>query len=154
MPHSLKTMGSTYYSLHYHVVFSTRDRAPMIEKAWMDRLHGYLGGTVKGLGGVPHAIGGVEDHVHLLIGLKTTHCIADFMRDLKSQSSVWAQENLYERFGWQEGYAVFTVGRDGLTGIEKYIRNQVEHHRKHDFIEELKALLKKEGVAYDERYLV
>ena len=147
-------MGSTYYSLHYHIVFSTRDRAPMITNHIRARLHAYLGGTVKGLGGVVHAIGGIEDHVHLSIGLKTTHCIADFMRELKSQTSGWARENLYDKFGWQEGYAVFTVASTGLPAVCKYIQNQEQHHAKHDFVEELKALLKKEGVEYDERYLL
>ena len=147
-------MGSTYYSLHYHIVFSTRDRAPMISSERKERLHGYLGGTVRGLGGVVHAVGGVEDHVHLSVGLKTTHCIADFMRELKSQSSGWAKANLYEKFGWQEGYAVFSVSASGLAPVEKYIRNQESHHARHDFVDELRALLKKEGVDYDERFLL
>jgi REP element-mobilizing transposase RayT len=86
-------MGSTFYSLHYHVVFSTKERRPFIRPEWRARFHEYLGGIVRGLGGVAEAIGGVEDHVHLLISLKTTDAPADFVRELKKASSVWAAEN-------------------------------------------------------------
>ena len=146
-------MGSTYYSLHYHIVFSTRDRAPMIPAEWASRLHGYLGGPVRGLGGVVHAIGGVENHVHLAVGLKATHRISDFMREVKSGSAVWAKANLYDKFGWQEGYSAFSVSANALPAIVKYIQNQEAHHAKHDFLDELRALLKNEGVKYDERFL-
>ena len=81
-------MSSTYLSLHYHVVFSTKGREPWIDSSWRDRLHEYLGGTIRGLGGVPESVGRVADHVHLLVGLKATHCLADFVRELKKASSV------------------------------------------------------------------
>jgi putative transposase len=100
-------MGSTFYSLHYHVVFSTKERRPFIRTEWRARLHEYLGGTIRGLGGVPEAIGGVEDHVHLLISLKTTDAPADLVPELKKASSVWAAENHGSSFGWQEGYAIY-----------------------------------------------
>jgi hypothetical protein len=74
-------------------VCSTKDRRPLIRPAWRQRFHEYLGGTVRGLEGVPLQVGGVEDHVHLLFGLKTTHCLADFARELKKASSVWAAEH-------------------------------------------------------------
>ncbi len=73
-------MPSTYLSLHYHLVFSTKERAPLIALDWRARLHEYLGGTIRGLGGFPQGVGGVADHVHLLVGLKSTHCLADVMR--------------------------------------------------------------------------
>ena len=147
-------MGSTYSSLHYHIVFSTKDRAPLIHSEWQARLHGYLGGTVRGLGGVPNAVGGVGDHVHLLVGLKTTHCIANFMRDLKTRSSVWTQENLEPGFGWQDGYAVFTVGGDALEAVNAYIKRQDDHHRRRSYVDELRSLLEEAKVEYDERFLV
>ena len=81
-------MGSTYLSLHYHIVFSTKERRPFIKDPWRSKMHEYLGGTVRGLGGIPECIGGVADHVHLLVGLKATHCLADFLRELKKASSV------------------------------------------------------------------
>ena len=79
-------MASTYTSLHYHLVFSTKHRAFSIEEDWIRELHAYLGGTVKGLGGVPLQVGGIGDHVHLLVRLKPTHCVSTFMRDLKTVS--------------------------------------------------------------------
>ena len=81
-------MGSTYYSLHYHWVCSTKDRRPLIRAEWEARFHEYVGGTVRGLGGVALKIGGVPDHVHALIGLKPVHCISDFARELKKATSV------------------------------------------------------------------
>jgi REP element-mobilizing transposase RayT len=87
-------MPSTHTSLNFHIVFSTKERLPLIRKDWRDRLHGYLGGIVKGLEGVPLAIGGIEDHVHLLVSLKTTFRFDYFMRDLKADSSEWVHKDL------------------------------------------------------------
>ena len=74
-------MPSTYLSLHYHLVFGTKNREPLLAPAWRARLHDYLGGTIRGLGGYPEGVGGVADHVHLLVGLKATHCLADVLRE-------------------------------------------------------------------------
>ncbi len=71
---------STYSSLHYHIVFSTKHRTDFINRSWEERLHDYLGGIAKTFGGYPQGIGGIEDHVHFLVGLEPTHCISDFMR--------------------------------------------------------------------------
>src|SRR5690348_9706941 len=108
-------MPSTYLSLHYHLVFSTKGRVPSIDAAWRSDLHAYLGGTIRGLGGVPEAIGGVADHVHLLVGLKATHCLADVIRELKKAASIWVHEKIGAGdFAWQEGYAAFTVSPTAL----------------------------------------
>jgi putative transposase len=146
-------MPSTFLSLHYHVVFSTKDRRPFIATAWRTRLHDYLGGTVNGLDGISQQVGGVTDHVHLLIGLKATHCLADFMRELKKASSTWARENFESEFAWQDGYAAFTVSASARERVRKYILDQARHHAKRDYVSELRELLEKHGVAYDERYL-
>ena len=87
-------MASTHLSLHYHLIFGTKNREHFIDPQWRSRLHEYLGGTVSGLGGFPQGVGGVADHVHLLVGLKATHCLADFMRELKKVSSVWVHEQI------------------------------------------------------------
>src|SRR5213595_2808866 len=98
-------MGSTYLSLHFHLVFGTKNREPCIDPKWRSRLHENLGGTVSGLGGFPEGIGGVADHVHLLVGLKATHCLADVSRELKKASSVWVHEQIgLPSFAWQDGY--------------------------------------------------
>lgn len=147
-------MGSTFLSLHYHIVFSTKERRPFIKPAWRSKLHEYLGGTIRGLGGVPEIVGGVEDHVHLLVGLRATHCLADFMQELKKASSMWAAEKHEPLFSWQEGYAAFTVSWTHLEAARQYIATQEEHHRKHDFVTELKTLLTTNGVKYEEKYLI
>jgi putative transposase len=147
-------MGSTYYSLRYHWVCSTKERRPLIRQNWGPRLHEYLGGTVRGLAGVPLKVGGVEDHVHALIGLKPTHCISDFARELKKATSVWAGAQHEPQFQWQEGYSIFAVSASLVETVTKYIERQEEHHRKQTFIEELKELLEKHGVQYDPNYLL
>ena len=116
-------MASTYTSLNYHLVFASKDRAPLITPDRIENLHAYLGGTVKGLGGSPIAIGGIEDHVHLLVGLKATHCVADLVRDLKKTSSAWEYEHAFRDFAWQVGYGAFTVGVNALPNLTTYIRN-------------------------------
>jgi hypothetical protein len=113
-----------------------------------------LGGTVRGLGGVALKVGGVEDHVHALIGLKPTHCISDFTRELKKATSVWVANRWERRFGWQDGYSIFAVSASRLEAVDHYIERQVEHHRKKTFVEELKELLKRHGVQYDPKFLV
>jgi putative transposase len=147
-------MGSTYLSLHYHIVFSTKERRPLIKDTWRSRMHEYLGGTVRGLGGIPECIGGVADHVHLLVGLKATHCLADFVRELKKASSVWAADNHDRFFQWQEGYSAFTASHTHRDPLKAYIGGQEEHHRKLSFVEELKHLLERNAVEYDPKYLV
>ena len=147
-------MPSTFLSLHYHIVFSTKDRAPTIDVAWRTRLHEYLGGTVNGLSGFAQGVGGVADHVHLLIGLKSTHCLAEFMRELKKSSSIWVHDEIGTRtFGWQGGYSASTVSPPARDSLRNYIAHQEEHHRTRSFREELMQLLEKAGVDYDPKYL-
>jgi REP element-mobilizing transposase RayT len=146
-------MPSTFLSLHYHVVFSTKERRPLIRAEWSPSLHEYLGGTVRGLLGMPEAIGGIEDHVHLLIGLKATHRLADFVRELKKASSVWSADHHDRLFAWQEGYAAFTVSPTNREAVRAYVGRQAEHHKKLTFEEEIIGLLEKAGVQYDPKYL-
>ncbi len=147
-------MASTYLSLHYHLVFSTKNREPLIAREWRPRLHQYLGGTVMGLGCVCENVGGVEDHVHLLIGMKATHCLADVLRELKKASSTWVHEEMGLRFfAWQAGYAAFTVSATSREAVRNYITNQEEHHRAKSFREELVEMLNKANIGYDPKYL-
>ena len=147
-------MPSTHLSLHYHLVFSTKDRAPLIAPAWRERLHAFLGGTVNTLGGIPQAVGGTADHVHLLVGLRATHCLADVMREIKSVSSRWVHDEIaLPAFAWQEGYGAFTVGAPQCPDVRQYIARQEEHHRMRTFQEEYVDFLRRGGVEYDDRYL-
>jgi REP element-mobilizing transposase RayT len=146
-------MASTYLSLYYHLVFATKDRESTIATAWRRQLHKYMAGTVEGLGAQCEVVGGTADHVHLLVELQATHTLADFMRELKKASSKWVHEEMSQRdFAWQEGYAAFTVSASGANEVRRYIENQEEHHRERSFREELKILLQRSGVKFDERY--
>jgi REP element-mobilizing transposase RayT len=147
-------MGSTYYSLHYHWVCSTKNRRPLVRAEWRPRLFEYFGGTVRGLEGVALKIGGIEDHLHALIGLKPIHCLSDFSRELKKATSVWAASQCERQFEWQDGYSVFAVSASMIDTVSCYIDGQLEHHRKKTFVEELKELLESHGVKYDPKYLV
>ena len=147
-------MSSTFLSLHYHIVFSTKERRPIIADAWRDRLFEYLGGTVNGLKGFTQGVGGTADHVHLLVGLKSTHCLADFMRELKKASSLWVHETIGSpSFAWQEGYGAFTVSATARDQVKQYIANQAEHHRVKTFREELEELLQRAGIEYEDKWL-
>lgn len=147
-------MSSTYLSLHYHLVFGTKNREPVIAPEWRARLHEYLGGTISGLGGFPQGVGGVDDHVHLLVGLRATHTLADVLRELKKASSVWVHEQIgLCSFAWQEGYAAFTVGATARPAVREYITNQEEHHRAKSYREELIEMLERAGIEYDPKYL-
>lgn len=147
-------MPSTHLSWHYHLVFSTKDREPWLAPTARARVHEYLGGVVRGLSGAPHAVGGVGDHVHVLAGLRATHCLADVMRELKSESSRWIHERLgLGGFAWQEGYGGFTVSASHLEQVRAYVPGQEEHHRKVSFQEEYVAMLRRGLVEYEEQYL-
>ncbi len=147
-------MPSTHLSLHYHVVFSTKERRAFVDETWRERLHAYVGGAIRSAGGVPEAVGGLSDHVHLLMGLRATHRLADVVRDIKSASSEWVHQEIEQAmFSWQEGYGAFTVSPSQLDVVKRYIANQAEHHRKRSFQEEYRELLVKSGAAFDERYL-
>ncbi len=106
------------------------------------------------MGGFPEVVGGVIDHVHVLLALKSTHCLADVVRELKKASSAWVHEEIGDRtFRRQDGYAAFTVSATVRVAVRKYISNQEEHHRFKSFREEFVEFLEKAGIQYDQRYL-
>jgi len=147
-------MSSTHLSLHVHVVFSTKNRTPWIAVDWRDRLHAYLGGVAREQEAVPEAIGGMADHVHLLIGLTATHPLAAVMREVKKASSEWVHRTIGSpEFAWQDGYGAFSVSASLRDEVRAYIARQEEHHRRRTFREEYLALLTKSGVAFDPRFV-
>jgi REP element-mobilizing transposase RayT len=147
-------MSSTHLSLHFHIIFGTKHQRPLIVPQWRSRLHAYLGGTAKTLEVVPEAAGGIADHVHLLLGLRATHRLADVVRDLKRVSSAWIHETIRDKtFEWQDGYGAFTVSASLTETVKHYIARQEEHHIKKSFQEEYLEFLKLSGAEFDERYL-
>ncbi|MCB9893238.1 MAG: IS200/IS605 family transposase [Planctomycetes bacterium] len=148
-------MGHTYTNLNYHLVFSTKDRLPLITQDVQPRLYAYIGGIIRDVKGEMLAIGGVDDHVHILCRLGTVVSVADVLRQIKGSSSRWANDELElgSKFGWQTGYAAFSVSQSKTPNVERYIAEQEEHHRSVGFKEELIDFLKRHGTEYDERYL-
>jgi len=147
-------MTSTHLSLSLHIVFSTKHRLPCIESTWRSKLHAYIGGAAKREGVVPKIVGGVEDHVHILLEIRATHRLADVMRGIKAASSAWVRRELGVReFGWQDGYGAFSVSPSHRSGVVKYIRNQESRHRRMSFQEEYLKMLMESEVRYDPRYL-
>jgi len=143
----------SHTNLLYHISFATKERAPLITNILRPRLHQYLGGTVRNLGGTALEINGVADHVHLLVILPPTIAVSDFMSKLKSNSSGWAKDQLKGRFAWQSRYGAFTVSESQVERVRNYIRAQEEHHRRATFEGEYKALLRAHGIEIDEAHL-
>jgi REP element-mobilizing transposase RayT len=145
----------SYVSAYFHCVFSTKERRKMITPELQERLWPFLGGIARENGMSALRIGGIEDHVHLLLALPATIPIAKAMQLIKGGSSKWVHETFpaQREFRWQEKYGAFSVSVSQLDTITAYIKNQREHHRARSFQEEFVALLKKHRIEYDERYL-
>src|SRR6266566_9394201 len=148
-------MPQSYASLHYHLIFSTKNRLPSITPDLQPRLYEYIGGILRGANSVLLAAGGMPDHVHLLVGLNKELAIAETLRTVKAGSSRWVHDTFAEQrsFAWQTGYGAFSVSYSHLGRVKAYIAGQAEHHRKQTFQEEFVLFLRRHGVEYDERYL-
>ena len=148
-------MSHSYISCRIHYVFSTKGRQNTIVPELQARLWPYMGGIAKTNNMKALAIGGTENHVHLLVSLPSSLSIAKAIQLIKGGSSKWVHDTFPEhrRFAWQEGYGAFSVSVSHLQTTVSYIHNQQEHHRKISFEEEFLAFLKKHGLEYDERYI-
>lgn len=149
-------MAHTYANLLYHIVFSTKNRLPLIHDSLRERLYEYMGGIVRGEGGSLMEAGGVPDHVHLLVRSKTDISVATLVKKIKGQSSKWVNDlpDRQESFHWQEGYGAFSVSASVVPKVQRYIRSQEEHHLRISFKDELITLLTRHRIPYDERYLL
>jgi putative transposase len=145
-------MAHTFSRNHIHLVFSTKDRRKTIRKELQPRLWAYLAGICKNQGMVTLAIGGTENHVHILLHLPPKLALANAVLLLKANSSKW-MTGQGKGFAWQEGYGAFSVSSSNLDQVSRYIQNQEAHHRKAGFEEEFRALLGKHGVEYDPQYI-
>ncbi len=148
-------MANTYTSLHYHIVFSTKHRQRWIAPDIEDRIWAYLGGIIRENKMKPLQIGGVDDHIHVLLGAPPTLAPSKIAQLIKGGSSAWIHDTFpnLQRFAWQDGYGAFTVSKSNLGEVVTYIQNQREHHSTRSFQEEYLAFLKKHAVEYDERYV-
>jgi putative transposase len=154
--HHPSVMPQSLSAVYIHLVFSTKDRRPFLrDKPTRDALHSYLGGVSKQLDCPPLLVGGVEDHVHLLARFGRTTTQAEWVKELKRVSNLWLKERGrdYADFEWQGGYADFSVSQSNLEQVRQYIAGQEEHHRKVGFQDELRALLRKHEIEWDEKYV-
>lgn len=149
-------MAHTYTSLYYHIVFGTKSRVPHIKPEIEQRVWEYIGGIARDNGMSALQVGGVEDHIHVLVKAPPIFAPAKIAQLLKGGSSLWIRTHFPELrgFAWQDGYGAFTVNKSIVESVERYIRNQREHHSKISFQDEYLEFLKKHGVEYDEKYLL
>jgi len=146
-------MSHSYAQNHIHLVFSTKDRQKIIAKELQPRLWAYLAAICKHNDMLAFAVGGMEDHVHLLFRLPPTMTMARAVTLLKSNSSKWIRER-GTKFAWQQGYGAFSVSSSNVAAVIKYIDTQEAHHRKLTYEQEIIALLKKHGVQFDPKFVL
>ena len=149
-------MANTYSQLYVHIIFSVKNREPLIKDSFRNELFSYIGGIIKNKNQKPLAINGTENHIHLLVGIKPDISLSDLVREIKSNSSKFINEQKYlgTKFNWQEGFGAFSYSHSQLTTVIKYINNQLEHHKKKTFADEYKGFLKKFNIEYDEKYVL
>lgn len=145
-------MSHTYVQNAVHVVFSTKDRRKTIPAAQKERFWSYIAGICKAEKIFVQAIGGMEDHIHLLIEVPPTVSLADTLNVIKTNSSR-RMKRIKPAFAWQQGYGAFGVSKSNMPAVIRYIRNQEHHHEKMAFEVEFITLLKKHGIAYDPKYV-
>lgn len=145
----------SYTSLFYHIVFSTKERRPLLSNGLAPRVIQYIGGIVRNTDGRLLAGGGADDHLHLIVTTRPVTAIAHFVGTLKANCTAWIHGTFpdMKAFAWQEGYAAFSISRSALGRTIQYVEVQREHHRKMTFQEELIALLERHGIEYDEQYV-
>jgi REP-associated tyrosine transposase len=140
--------------MYAHVIFSTKNRAPQITDEIRPRLYPYIGGILRGETGCLLAIGGMPDHVHLLISLGRTISMADLVRLIKSNSSRWVHDTFADHeFAWQSGYGAFSVSKSQLPIVHRYVDTQAEHHRTMSYQDEFREFLRNHEIEWDERYV-
>jgi putative transposase len=128
-------MSHTYTNLLSHVVFSTKDRQPLIDAELKPRLLGYMNGIANENGGSVLSLNAMPDHLHLLWELPATISMSESLRVLKTNSSRWVRETFGSRkqFAWQTGYGAFSVSRSNVSAVARYVESQEIHHQKRTF---------------------
>jgi len=148
-------MPNTYSQIYLHTVFTVKGRENLLPKKIRQQLFTYIIGIMKSRNQTTIAINGVEDHIHMLFRLRPNQRISDLMKEVKAGSSrfINQQQLIKGKFAWQEGYGAFSCGRKDVESVSKYIHDQEEHHKRHDFKEEYIGLLKEHGIDFEEQYL-
>jgi putative transposase len=148
-------MSGTFSQVYIQVVFAVKGRQNLLQKPWRDEVFKYMAGIIKGKSQKSIIVNGVEDHVHLFIGLKPSMSISDLIRDVKNNTTNFINDEKFiqGKFSWQEGYGAFSYSHSQIDSVYQYILNQEEHHHKKTFKEEYLEFLKKFEIEYDEKYL-
>jgi REP element-mobilizing transposase RayT len=148
-------MANTFSQIYIQAVFAVENRQSLIKADFKEDLYKYITGIIRNEGQKLIAINGIEDHVHILIGLQPAMALADLIRDIKSDSATFVnkQRLVHGRFNWQEGYGAFSYGHSQLNTVVRYIQNQEKHHQRHSFRNEYMTLLRKFDIGFDERYV-
>ena len=148
-------MANTYTQIHIHAIFAVQTRVGLIQKEWKNELYKYITGIIQTYEHKLLAINGMSDHIHVFFGMRPTQSLSDLMQDVKVSSSKWINEKGFVkgRFEWQQGYGAFSYCKSHVDNVIAYIRNQEEHHKKQNFLEEYKVLLTEFDVEYDERFI-
>jgi putative transposase len=151
----IDAMPQSLSKLIVHIIFSTKDREPWLDSKVRPRMHAYLATICRDAGTEFVHVGGVADHVHIVTMLPRTLSQAQLIEQIKKTSSKWikAVDTRYRTFAWQRGYGAFSVSPSQLETVLRYVKKQPEHHRTHTFQEEYRALLRKYGIDFDERYV-
>ena len=149
-------MANTYTQIHIHAVFAVQNRLSLIQKQWKEEMNQYITGIVENNGHKLLQIGGMPDHVHVLIGMRPTQSISELLQDIKGGSSLWINKKQLVRgkFSWQEGYGAFSYRKSQINDVVQYIKNQEIHHKKRTFADEYLEFLKLFEIEYDERYVL
>ena len=149
-------MANTYTKLNLHIVFHVKKTRIRIRIEDLPTVFKYIGGIISNVGGIPLAVGGISNHIHILAIMPKTMNVTEFVRVIKANSSKWIKtlDDYYEPFAWQEGYGVFTVSPSVINVTKRYIENQAKHHHEEPVVDEYKRLLDENGIEYDERYLL
>jgi REP element-mobilizing transposase RayT len=146
-------MSQSLSNILIHLVFSTKNRVPLITSGVEDELWRYLSGTSLGVGCPAHRIGGCPDHVHIACSLGRTVAVSDLVEAIKTSSSKWMKTRGVPDFAWQNGYGAFSIGQSQLDDLKAYIDGQKQHHQRRTFQDEYRAFLKNYEIPYDERYV-
>jgi putative transposase len=146
-------MPQSLANLLVHVIFSTKERRPLIDDPVRAQLHGYMAGILKGIESPALIINSVPDHVHILCAMSKNIAACKLVEEVKTGSSKWMKTQGVPLFGWQNGYGAFSVSQSGADEVRRYIENQQAHHHKTGFQDEFRRFLEKYRVPYDERYV-
>lgn len=148
-------MANTYTKIYVHFVFAVQHRQCLIKKAWKDELYRYINATITNKGHKLYAIGGMADHLHLLVSMNPDQSMSSFIADVKRSSAMWINQMFLRPgiFAWQRGFGAFTYSKNDVHNVANYIENQEEHHKKQNFHDEYIKFLNDHNIEYDERFV-